>query len=82
VRLKAPRQAGAAGIEKKAEPEIALSAGPAIAPTYVRVARLRRLRGDRGLEFPVNVPDKRVSSRSIRITGRMTTLAEPACTGG
>jgi hypothetical protein len=49
---------------------------------YDGVARLRRLRPDRGLEFCLEETDERVASRSIRTTGRMTTTATPACTGG
>jgi hypothetical protein len=47
------------------------------------VARRRRLpRDGRGLVSSLTGLDQPVPSRSIRITGRMTTLAEPAGVGG
>jgi hypothetical protein len=49
---------------------------------YVTVARLRRLRPDGGLEFRADETGERVPARSILITGRMTTVAAPARTGG
>jgi hypothetical protein len=47
----------------------------------VCVARLRRLRTDGDLDFFVAEAGESVPSRSIRITGRMTTVAEPARVG-
>jgi hypothetical protein len=46
------------------------------------VTRFRRLRGDGGTEFSASDADEQAPSRSIRITGRMTTVARPACGGG
>jgi hypothetical protein len=61
------------------------SAGPLSNPGwrggYDGVARLRRLRPDGGLESSLEATDGRVPPRSIRTTGRMTTIAAPACTG-
>jgi hypothetical protein len=55
---------------------------PESAGIHVGVARLRRLRTDGDLDFFVAEAGERITWRSIRITGRITTIAEPARVGG
>jgi hypothetical protein len=55
---------------------------PVTAGIHVCVARLRRFRTDGDLDFFVAEAGKPIPSRSIRITGRMTTIAEPTRVGG